>query len=296
MDKGQTLLDLKYLIVQKKLESQNRMLLDQLTLGEKVESPDATKLPVRALQWRLLKDRKGQIKLDIPISGNIDDPKFSIWKIIWQILGNLLAKAATSPFALLGALFGGGEELSYLEFDFGRANLTEPNLKKLDTIIKALDDRPALRIDIQGQVDVERDTEGLKSYLVQKKVKTQKLKDLTKKGYETVAVDDIKVEPTEYEKYLRMAYDAEKFPKPRNIVGLTKSLPVTEMEKLMLTNTVVKDDDLRALANQRATNAKDAILKPGKITSDRVFVVEPKTLTPEKKENLKNSRVDFKLK
>jgi uncharacterized protein involved in outer membrane biogenesis len=295
IDKGQLSFDLKYLIVQKKLESQNRILLDQFTFGDKVESPDATKLPVR-LAVALLKDRKGQIKLDLPVSGNIDDPKFSIWKIIWQILGNLLVKAATSPFALLGSLFGGGEELSYLEFDYGRANLTEPNLKKLDTIVKALDDRPALKLDIQGQVDVERDTEGLKNYLVQKKVKTQKLKDLTKKGSEIVSVDDIKVEPTEYEKYLKMAYDAEKFPKPRNIVGLAKSLPVAEMEKLMLTNTVVKDDDLRALANQRATNTKDAMLKPGKITSDRVFVVEPKTLTPEKKENLKNSRVDFKLK
>jgi uncharacterized protein involved in outer membrane biogenesis len=295
IDKGQLSFDLKYLIVEKKLESQNRILLDQFTFGDKVESPYATKLPVR-LAVALLKDRKGQIKLDLPVSGNIDDPKFSIWKIIWQILGNLLAKAATSPFALLGALFGGGEELSYLEFDFGRANLTEPNLKKLDTIVKALDDRPALKIDVQGQVDVERDTEGLKNYLVQKKVKTQKLKDLTKKGSGIVPVDDVRVEPTEYEKYLRMAYDAEKFPKPRNIVGLAKSLPVTEMEKLMLTNTVVKDEDLRALANQRATNAKDAILKSGKISSDRVFLVETKTLTPEKKENIKNSRVDFKLK
>jgi hypothetical protein len=295
IDKGQLSFDLKYLIVQKKLESQNRILLDQFTFGDKVESPDATKLPVR-LAIALLKDRKGQIKLDIPVSGNIDDPKFSIWKVVWQILGNLLAKAATSPFALLGSLFGGGEELSYLEFDYGRANLTEPNLKKLDTIVKALDDRPALKLDVQGQVDVERDTEGLKNYLVQKKVKTQKLKDLTKKGSGIVPVDDIMVESTEYEKYLRMAYDAEKFPKPRNIVGLAKTLPVPEMEKLMLTNTVVKDEDLRALANQRATNAKDAILKPGKITSDRVFVVEPKTLTPEKKENLKNSRVDFRLK
>ena len=295
IDKGQLSFDLKYLIVQKKLESQNRILLDQFTFGDKMESPDATKLPVR-LAVSLLKDRKGQIKLDLPVTGNIDDPKFSVWKVVWQIIGNLLVKAATSPFALLGALFGGGEELSYLEFDYGRANLTEPNIKKLDTIVKALDDRPALKLDIQGYVDVERDTEGLKNYLVQKKVKTQKLKDLTKKGSEIVSVDDIKVEPAEYEKYLKMAYDAEKFPKPRNIVGLAKSLPVAEMEKLMLTNTVVKDDDLRALANQRATNAKDAILKPGKITNDRVFVVEPKTLTPEKKENLKSSRVDFKLK
>jgi uncharacterized protein involved in outer membrane biogenesis len=295
IDKGQLSFDLKYLIVQRKLESQNRILLDQFTFGDKVESPDATKLPVR-LAIALLKDRKGQINLDIPVSGNIDDPKFSIWKVVWQIIGNLLTKAATSPFALLGALFGGGEELSYLEFDYGRANLTEPNLKKLDTIVKALDDRPTLKLDIQGQVDVERDTEGLKNYLVQRKVKSQKLKELTKKGSEAVPVDEVKVEPTEYEKYLRMAYNAEKFPKPRNIVGLAKSLPVPEMEKLMLTNTAVKDEDLRTLANQRATNTKDALLKSGKITSDRVFLVEAKTLTPEKKENIKNARVDFKLK
>lgn len=295
IDKGQLSFDLKYLIIQKKLESQNRVLLDQFTFGDKVESPEATKLPVR-LAVSLLKDRKGQINLDIPVTGNIDDPKFSVWKVVWQIIGNLLVKAATSPFALLGALFGGGEELSYLEFDYGRANLSEANLKKIDTIIKALDDRPALKLDIQGHVDVDRDTEGLKNYLVQKKVKTQKLKDLTKKGSGAIPVDDVKVEPAEYEKYLRMAYDAEKFPKPRNIIGLAKTLPVPEMEKLMLTNTIVKEEDLRTLANQRAANAKDAILKSGKISGDRIFLVETKTLAPEKKDNIKNSRVDFKLK
>jgi uncharacterized protein involved in outer membrane biogenesis len=295
IDKGQLSFDLKYLIVQKKLESQNRILLDQFTFGDKVESPDATKLPVR-LAISLLKDRKGQIKLDIPVTGNIDDPKFSVWKVVWQIIGNLLVKAATSPFALLGALFGGGEELSYLEFDYGRTNLTEPNLKKIETIVKALDDRPALKLDIHGYVDVERDTEGLKNYLFQRKVKTQKLKDLTKKGAAATPVDNVKVDPNEYEKYLKSAYDAEKFPKPRNIIGLAKTLPVTEMEKLMLTNTIVKEEDLRALANQRAINAKDAILKSGKISGDRIFLVETKMLTPEKKENIKNSRVDFTLK
>lgn len=295
IDKGQLSFDLKYLIVQKKLDSQNRILLDQLTFGEKVESPEAVKLPVR-LAVALLKDRQGKINLDIPVTGNIDDPQFSVWGIVWKIIKNLLVKAATSPFALLGALFGGGEELSYLEFDYGRANLTEQNLKKLDTIVKALDERTSLKLDIEGRVDVELDTEGLKNYLVQRKVRTQKLKELMKKGSETIPVDDVKIEPAEYEKFLRAAYSAEKFPKPRNIVGLAKSLPVPEMEKLMLTNTVVKDDDLRTLANQRAANAKEFILKSGKITGDRVFLVETKTLVPEKKENVKNSRVDFKLK
>ncbi len=91
-----------------------------------------------------------------------------------------------------------------------------------------------------------------------------------------------------------MAYDAEKFPKPKNIIGLSKSLPETEMEKLMLTNTPVKDEDLRTLANRRAASAKEEILKSGKVTPDRVFVVEPKSLTPEKNEKLKWSGSDKK--
>ena len=80
------------------------------------------------------------------------------------------------------------------------------------------------------------------------------------------------------------------------MVGLLKKLPVPEMEKLMLTNTKITDDDLRALAQQRASNVKDLIIKSGQVTADRLFIVEPKSLTPEKKENLKNSRVDFDLK
>src|SRR5512145_2366003 len=105
--------------MKKKLDSDNKVFLDQLELGEKVESPDATKLPVR-LAIALLKNRKGEIHLDIPVTGRTDDPKFSLGRIIINILINLLVKVATSPFALLGAIFGGGgEELSYLDFDYG---------------------------------------------------------------------------------------------------------------------------------------------------------------------------------
>lgn len=295
IEKGKLAFDVQYLIVDKKLDAKNVIFFDQLTLGDKVESPSATKLPVR-LAIALLKDRSGQIKLDLPVTGNIDDPKFSVWGIIWKIVVNLLTKAATSPFALLGSLFGSGEELSYLEFDYGMANLTEVNIKKIETLVKALEDRPSLRLDIEGHADRERDTEGLKGYLVNRKVKAQKLKELTKKKAGTVPVDDVQIESAEYPKYLKMAYDAEKFPKPKNIIGLAKGLPVPEMEKLMLTNTPVKDEDLRNLASRRAANAKDEILRSGKVTPDRVFVVEPKSLTPEKKEKLKDSRVDFRLK
>jgi hypothetical protein len=295
VQEGDLSLYLQYLIVKNKLDSKNVIVLDQFTLGDPVESPKATKLPVK-LAIALLKDRQGNINLDIPVSGYINDPKFSIGKIILKILVNLLVKAATSPFALLGAIFGGGgEQLSYVEFDYGRHDLDAQNDKKLDNLEKALYDRPALKLEIEGHVDLEKDKEGLKQYLLERKIKVQKLKDISKKGQPEVPLDQVTVGSDEYAKYLKMAYKAEKFPKPRNLIGFAKDLPVPEMEKLMITHIEVTDDDMRQLAAERALGVKDYVLKSGRITADRVFLVEPKSLEPEKKEKLKDSRVDFKL-
>jgi len=295
IQKGKLSLSLKYLIVKKNLDAQNNVFLDQFTFGEKVDSPEATRLPVR-LAVALLKNRKGEISLDIPVSGRLDDPKFSIGRIVLKIIVNLLVKAATSPFALLGALFGGGEELSYLDFDFGSFEVPAPGMKRLDTLVKALSERPSLKLEIEGYVDPEKDKEGLRQYFFNKKLKAQKLKETAGKGGPVVSVDDIKIEKTEYPKYLKMAYKEEKFPKPRNIIGMAKTLPEAEMEKLILTNIEVKDNDLRRLASQRALEVKDYILKSKQVEPERVFLVEPKSLQPEKKEKLKDSRVDFRLK
>jgi len=295
IEKGKLSFDLKYLIVKRKLDSQNQIFIDQFTFGDKVESPDATKLPVK-LAIALLKDRKGEIKLDLPVTGSLDDPKFSVWRVILKIIVNLISKAATSPFSLLGAVLGGGEELSFVEFDFGSATITEANAKKLQIITKALHDRPSLKMDIEGHVDMEKDREGLKQYLFQRKVKAQKLKEMVRKGQPAASVDEIKIEPAEYGKYLKMAYKEEKFPKPKNVIGMAKDLPVPEMEKLILTHTEVKEGDLRTLASQRAMKVKDFIQKSGQVEPEKIFILEPKSLSPEKKEKVKDSRVDFKLK
>ncbi len=295
IQKGKLSLDLKYMILKKKLDAGNNVFLDQFTLGDSVESPDATKLPV-SLAIALLKDRNGKINLDLPVSGYIDDPEFHLGKIILKIIINILVKAATSPFALLGAIFGGGEELSYVEFDYGISAINEQGAAKLNTLIKALYERPSLNLDIEGYVDIDKDKEGLRQYLFNKKLKAQKLKELIKKGMEAVPVDEVTIEPDEYEKYMEKAYSDEKFPKPRNIIGIPKKLPVSEMEKLMLTHIEVKDDDLRSLSLQRAMKVQDYMLKSGQIEPKRIFLIEPKTLQPEKKEKLKDSRVDFKLK
>ena len=295
IEKGKLLLSLKYLIVKRKLDAINSVFLDQFTFGDAVDSPDATKLPVR-LAVALLKNRKGEISLDLPLSGSLDDPKFSLWGVIVKIILNLLVKAATSPFALLGALFGGGEELSYLEFNYGKDAPDVPAEAKLKNLVKALHDRPALKLEIAGHVDVEKDREALRQILFDRKVRSQKLKDLVKKGGEAPLLDNVVVDAKEYPEYLKKAYREEKFPKPRNFIGLVKDLPVPEMEKLMYTHLQVTDDDLRRLAQRRVKAVKDYLIASKQVEPERVFLVEPKTLAPERKEKQKDSRVVFVLK
>ena len=185
--------------------------------------------------------------------------------------------------------------MQYVEFDAGLASLPADGLKKVDALVTALSEKPALKLEIAGYVSPEADREGLKHYFLQRKVKAQKLNDLVKKGSPAVPLDEIVVAPEEYEKYLTLAYRAEPFPKPRNFIGMVKSLPVPEMEKLMLTHIKAGDEELRQLAARRANTVKDALLKSGKIDAERVFIVEPKGLTPEKKEKVKDSRVEFKI-
>ncbi len=297
IEKGKLTLNLAYLIDKRQLKAENKIFIDQFTFGEKVESEDATKLPVQ-LAIALLKDRDGRINLDVPIEGSLDDPKFRLGKVIWQVIVNLITKAVTAPFALIGAMMGGGggEELSYLEFPAGSAVPDAEGQKKLEQLTKALRDRPALKLEATGHVDVEKDREALRQGAFDRKLKAQKWKELSKKNQAPASVDEVTVEAgKEYEKYLELAYRAEKFPKPRNLIGLVKDLPVPEMEKLMQTNIVATDDDLRTLAVQRAQAVKEAFLKAGDIAPDRIFLVEPKSLAPEAKDKQKASRVDFVL-
>ncbi len=293
--KGKLSLGLQYRIDKKRLDADNKVFLDQFTFGDPVESPTATKLPVR-LAVALLKDRQGEIHLDLPVTGRTDDPKFSVWGIVVKIIVNILVKAATSPFALLGAIFGGGEDISYLEFDAGRAALTGAAEGKLANMEKALAERPGLQLEVEGHVDLEKDPEALRTIAFQRKVAAAKLKDLVRSGQSVPSLDNVVVGKDEYPVYLKRAYREEKFPKPRNFIGMAKDLPVPEMEKLMLTHIRITDDDLRELARRRSTGVIDRIIRSGKVDPGRVFLVEPKSLPPERKEKTKDSRVDFRIK
>jgi hypothetical protein len=260
-----------------------------------VESPTATKLPV-TLAVALLKDRNGVIDINLPISGSLDDPQFSLGGIIFKVIINLIAKAVTAPFALLGSLFGGGEELAYLEFAPGSAALASGEQPKLKSLARALTERPGLKLDIAGRSEPQADREGLKRAAIDGKVRAQKFNDLRRAGAAPASADALSVEPAEYEKYLRRAYGEEKFAKPRNALGFAKELPVAEMESLMLANTPVAEDDLRLLANARAQAAKEWLIAEGKVPAERVFLIAPRLGAEGINDKGKPTRADFALK
>lgn len=294
IEKGQLSLDVRYHIENRKLEAENHLFLDQLTFGERIESPDATKLPVQ-LALALLKNRNGEIDLHLPIGGSLDDPEFSMGGLVVKVIVNLLTKAISAPFALIGSLFGGGEDLGYLDFAPGQQRIDAAGEGKLKILATALADRPALNLEIAGRIDAVNDREGLKQAMLERKVKAQKLADLIKQGVSAGSVDDVTLAAAEYPALLKRAYQQEKFPKPRNMLGLTKNLPVAEMEKLMLTHIIPSDEDLRDLANRRAMAVKNWLLSNGQIAPDRIFLVAPKLAAEEKNGKGRASRVDFSL-
>jgi hypothetical protein len=203
---GKLNLDLEYEIVGKKLDSKNVITLDQFNFGDAVASPEATHLPVR-LAIAILKDRAGKIVLDVPIQGSLDDPKFRISKVVWGTLENILVKVATSPFSLIGAAFGGGgEELGQQDFVLGSARLTGDDTNRLNTLIKALDARPGLNLEITGSVDGAGDREGLQRAALDREIRTRIWQKFRKAEQSTNSVDAIYFTPETRAKWVKKIY------------------------------------------------------------------------------------------
>ncbi|MBN3752491.1 DUF748 domain-containing protein [Paraburkholderia sp. Tr-20389] len=291
--KGKLNVDLHYQLANDQLTANNHIFIDQLTFGDHVDNDTATKLPVK-LAISLLKNSRGEIDVDIPVSGSLANPEFSVGGLIWHAVLNLLQKAVTAPFTLLAHAFGGnGEELGYVEFDAGSAVLSDTSQKKLDTIVKALSDKPSIRLDIIGRVDPAVDTPALRTLYVDRLVRQQKIKDTVGNG-ESVDPMTIKVDDKEYDKYLTKVYKDSDFKKPRNIVGLTKTLPDDEMKAALAEHAPVNDASLRDLAQRRAQAVQQYF--EGKIDSGRVFIVAPKLDASGISDKGATTRVDFGLK
>ncbi|MBN3784182.1 DUF748 domain-containing protein [Burkholderia sp. Ac-20345] len=290
--KGKLNVDLHYALENDQLKANNHIFIDQLTFGDRVENDTATKLPVK-LAISLLKNTRGQIDVNLPVSGSLSNPEFSVGGLIWRAVLNLIAKAVTSPFSLLAHAFGsGGEDLGYVEFAPGSYQLDDAQQKKLDTVVKMLTEKPSIRLDLIGRVDPAKDTSGLGDAYVERLVRQQKLKDVVGQG-ESIDPMSVKVEPAEYSKYLARAYKAADFKKPRNLIGLQKTLPDADMKKALADHAPADDNALRALAQQRAQAVRQYL--DGKIDSSRVFVVAPKLDAKGIEDKGATTRVDFGL-
>mgnify|MGYP005990880771 CR=1 FL=1 len=148
--------DLKYHIDTGALSAENTLRINDFTWGEASGSKEATGLPVR-LGTALLKDVKGEIHLDVPLSGNLSDPEFRVWPIVWQTLGNLITRAAAAPFKLLGGLADGGDDLSQIHFAANSATLSESAKAQVTTLAASLKDKPELQMSLAGHSDATKD-------------------------------------------------------------------------------------------------------------------------------------------
>ncbi|HEV2680317.1 MAG TPA: DUF748 domain-containing protein [Rhodanobacter sp.] len=293
---GKLTVDVHYLLDQGKLNADNHIFITQLTFGDRMESPGISHLPVK-LAVALLKDIQGNIDVNLPVSGSLDDPQFSMGGLIWRAIGNLIAKAATAPFRLLGAAFGSGnhEDLGYVEFEPGSAVLNATAKERLGKIVGLLNQKTSLNLDIIGRVDPSKDQDGLRKVSVDEMVRKEKVIDQSGKNADTsaAALAEVSITPDEYEHYLKRAYKHADVTKPHNLIGLNKSLEPDEMRSLMETNVPVDTKAMHDLADRRAAAVQAGF--HGKVDDKRVSVKDPKLTAEGIDDKGKTTRVDFGL-
>jgi len=159
---GKLSMDLNYKIIKGMMEGSNKINLDSLTLGNKIESPDAPNLPLE-LAIALLKDSKGQIDIDLPVSGNLNDPEFRYGSIVWKAIGNLITGIVTSPFKLLGSILGiETENLKSIDFAAGEYALIGSEEEKMVQYQQILEKRTALKLHVTPSYNEALDTKILK--------------------------------------------------------------------------------------------------------------------------------------
>jgi flagellar motor protein MotB len=286
--KGKLSLDLTYKLSEKELVGENKVLVDQITMGKWIEGPDATSLPI-PLALALLKDRKGQIDIDLPVRGNLDDPDFSYGGIIWNALVNLIVTVATSPFSIVGGLVGGNsDDLQFVAFLAGADELSPAEQEKLAALGKALAERPGLRLDITGAADPDMDVRALAEAKLLTQLKKAKFVQQSPSGDQASAsVELLELTQEEEAEYLMQLYvkkfgalpisKVEGMPKAQETGSEGKSsqaLTVAEMKAKLLEGIFLDEGQLRVLAQQRAQQIRDYLIQEGKVQDNQVFLVE----------------------
>jgi outer membrane protein OmpA-like peptidoglycan-associated protein len=275
IERGKLSLEVNYKIAPDgRLTATNNMVLNQLKFGEEVQGAPNS-LPVQ-LAVALLADRNGVINVDLPLSGSINDPQFSVGPLIWKALVNLIVKAITSPFSLLtGGLGGGSGESSTITFDAGSSTLSDTARQGLDKVAKALTERPGLQMTVVGTSSLDKEAEAFKRQRLRQLAQAEKRRAAARANSGAASAADAPdvapVTDVEYPALLTAVYKRADITKPRNMVGLAKDLPLKEMEDLLMASVTADEESMRKLAVERGAVVRDYLLEQ-KVPSDRLFL------------------------
>ena len=286
IERGKLSVDVAYQVQPDgQLTASNNIVLNQITFGDKVEGAPAS-LPVK-LAVALLADRNGVIDINLPVSGSLNDPQFKLGPIVFKLIINLVVKAITSPFSLLAHAFGGGaDELSMVSFAPGSAMLTAEAKPGLDKVAKALSERPALKMTVVGTASLDVEREAYKREQLNALVQAEKRRVALVNGSSASIAAQSEgaagVSAAEYPALLKAVYRRADFSKPRNLIGMTKDIPVNEMEALLLAYLPATEEAMRELALQRGVTVRD-YLAAQKLPTDRLFLGAAKALPPDAK-------------
>ncbi|QXG41921.1 DUF748 domain-containing protein [Pseudomonas viridiflava] len=275
--KGRLNLDLHYLITNGQLKAQNKVLVEQLQLGEKVDSPDAVDLPIR-LAVALLKDTQGRISIELPIEGDLNNPQFSVMPIVWQTLRNLVLRAAQAPFKMLGGLVSGGssEDLGNVSFAPGSSDLSANTQKALDKLSAALKERPTLKLEIEGTSAASSDGPLIAQQRLEREYQATYYRILQRRGDKVPArAGMLQVPEDEKAPMLEGIYRARlKQQPPAEWANLGKEERTSQMRAAMLKFWSGNEVLLRELGQNRASSIKDYLVDKGKLEDERVYFVD----------------------
>ncbi len=284
IDKGKLSVDVSYKIEQRQLNASQHFVVDQLELGDRVESPEAMHLPLK-IAVALLKDRNGVIDLGLPMTGSLDDPSFRIGPIIWKMFVNLIVKAATAPFALLGHLFGGGEHPNIVEFAAGSAELTPPMQSQLAGLTKALTERPQLKLDVPIVASAGLDRPQMARAQLTRQLAVRAETSRQGRKHPEQAAELALADPATHFQLLveqlrsDLGKDATLPPSAVAAQAAKKgeSAPydaaMADLEAALLAHIQVPDSDLEQLGRARASAIQNALLSGGQVDPARVFIV-----------------------
>ncbi|MCE6980872.1 DUF748 domain-containing protein [Pseudomonas frederiksbergensis] len=275
--KGRLNLDLHYKITNGQLLAENKVVVEQLQLGEKVDSPDAVSLPLK-LAIALLKDVDGKISIELPVSGDLNNPQFSVMPIIWQTLRNLIVKAAAAPFKMIGGLVSGGgsEDLGTVAFAPGSSDLSKDAEAALVKLSQALKERPALRLEIEGTAAKSSDGPLIAEQRLEREYQYNYYKMLQRRGDKVPAQASLlEVPDNEKGPLLEGIYRTRlKTQPPAEWKDLGKEERSKKMREGVIGFWSSSEVLLRQLGQERASSIKDYLVDKGQLADDRVYFID----------------------